>query len=395
MATHPLHWYTWWLEDQLKQLPSSILSVVVGHEPLHTNVWSPQLTRVFCAIAAFATDSQHPSVDGIVAHILAEGLIQTGTGSNDTVEARGLVFAMVGWQTMLYRPTLGTCPPEQLAVIDEQDGFRGQAFMALKTSQSSAKRPLHNFLLEFGILLPPLNLCISTDVEVKKSFTELKTVEPASFNFFLLESIGHFKVKWVDVLSCHLELDERASTIFLFRYPSFCIACCQSGIEEKASKTVIHACASPWSSSRQWAHKEDVTEMLQETLLSYRLLFGQDKQARKLYRKLDPFAGIPLEGRDPLLSSLCRCKPFSTPVLPSDRDSYDLQRHFPILRSRIAAIHRLLSASKPRGWRELWRDKRDSAGWFTFWIVLIFGGVAILLSAMQVLLQILQLAIGH
>lgn len=131
------------------------------------------------------------------------------------------------------------------------------------------------------------------------------------------------------------------------------------------------------------------------SLILHRMLFAQDKQARKLYRRLDPFAGIPLDGRDHLLSSLCGRKTFHTPVLSRDQDSYDLQCQFPILRSRIAALHRLLSTSKPRGWRELWRDKRDSAGWFTFWIVLIFGGVAILLSALQVLLQILQMAMKH
>lgn len=395
LASHPLHWYIWWLEEQLKQLPSSISSIVVGHDPLHSNVWTPQLGRIFSEIATFATTSQYPSIDDIVAHILVSGLVEEGKGKNGTLEARSLVFAIIGWQTMLYKPALGTCPPQHLAVIDEQDGYRGQAFMALQQFQGSARRPLHEFLMGFGILLPPSDLCTSTNVEVRKAFTELKTIEPSSFNAFLLNSIGHFKIKWVDVLSCHLEFDERANTIFLFRYPSFCIACGQSGAGEKTSETVIYAAASPSSSSRQWACEEDVTEMLQETLLSYRLLFAQDKQARKLYKRLDPFGGIPLEGRDELLSSLCGRKSFHTPQMPSDQDSYDLQRQFPILRSRIAVLHRLLSASKPRGWRELWRDKRDSAGWFTFWIVLIFGGVAILLSALQVLLQILQIAINR
>lgn len=135
--------------------------------------------------------------------------------------------------------------------------------------------------------------------------------------------------------------------------------------------------------------------MLLETLLSFRLMFAQDKQARKLFRRLDPFPGVPLEGRDCFLSLLCGRKTFHSPPMPVDQDTYDLQRHFPILRSRIAALHRLLSASKPRGWKELWRDKRDSAGWFTFWIILIFGGIAILLSALQVFLQILQIALNR
>ena len=215
---------------------------------------------MFSETAAFATSSQYPSIDDIVAHILNSGVIDEGKSKNKTREVHSLVFAIIGWQTMLYRPALGTCPPQQLAVIDEQDGYRGQAFMALRQGLDSAKRPLHDFLLGFGILLPPSDLCTSTNVEVRKSFTELKMIEPSSFNASLLDSIGHMKIKWVDNLSCHLEFDERASTIFLFRYPSFCIACGHPGVGEKALETVIHACASPSSSSRQWACAEDVTK---------------------------------------------------------------------------------------------------------------------------------------
>lgn len=202
----------------------------------------------------------------------------------------------------------------------------------------------------FGILIPPPNLRTSTNAEVRKSFTELTTIQPSSFNAFLLVSIGHFKFKWVDVLSCHLEFDERANIIFLFGYPSFCVACAQFETGEKCSETVIHAAASPSSSSRQWACKEDVTDMLLETLLSFRLLFAQDKQARKLFRKLDPFPGVALEGHDYSLSLLCGHKTFHSPPIPADQDIYDLQHYFPILRSRIAALHKFLSGSKPRGW---------------------------------------------
>jgi len=41
----------------------------------------------------------------------------------------------------------------------------------------------------------------------------------------------------------------------------------------------------------------------------------------------------------------------------------------------------------------LWDDKRDSASWFTFWAVLIFGGIAIILAFVQVILQIVQVSL--
>jgi hypothetical protein len=61
-------------------------------------------------------------------------------------------------------------------------------------------------------------------------------------------------------------------------------------------------------------------------------------------------------------------------------------------KNRIAAIHRHLSLRKPRTWKELWQDKRDSAQWHTFWLVLIVGTIGILLTGMQVVLQIVQVA---
>lgn len=66
-------------------------------------------------------------------------------GKDRTLEARSLVFAIIGWQTMLYRPALGTCPPQKLAAIDGQHGYPGQAFMAFNQNQASTKRPLHEF----------------------------------------------------------------------------------------------------------------------------------------------------------------------------------------------------------------------------------------------------------
>lgn len=56
-ARQPLNWYISWSEEQLKQLPSATWSVVIGHDVLHTNTWSPQLRRIVSEIATFTTTS--------------------------------------------------------------------------------------------------------------------------------------------------------------------------------------------------------------------------------------------------------------------------------------------------------------------------------------------------
>ncbi|KAI4188463.1 MAG: hypothetical protein L6R41_002142 [Letrouitia leprolyta] len=364
-----------WLDGQLKKIPASTLSVVVGHGSIPPTQWSSPLAEAFSRVARYAQTINYPSIDGIVDRLVQERVLDITTQEEGPLEARNFVFAVLGWQTMLYRPALGTCPPQQLAVADERGGYRGQAFMTLKQSHLSTKRPFHEFLMGFGILLPPANCCISTNVKERKAFDELEAIGSDMLNASLLDSIGHIKLKWVDIMSCHLEFDKRTNTVFLFRFPSFCAVHYLAGLSEKETN-VIHAAAAPVSSSRQRAVEEDIDQMLKEILTSYRLLFGQNKRARKLFKLRDATVGRSRNVKDRMLFSLCGVKSFKLGKESLDKDFYDLKQDFPILRSRISRLHRILSAKNPRNWR----DKRDSAGWYTFWTVLIFGAVFIRLS---------------
>ena len=392
---HGLRWYAWWIEEQLNLLPEATLSVIIDHSSGNGSRLTAEFLHTFCAIAAFAQSSQHLGIDKIVDHLVNRGLISPQDDRNRHMDARSLIFAVLGWQTMLYKPALGTCPSQQLAVTDEQAGYRGQAFVSLKQHQMATKRPLYEFLMGFGLLLPPLNFCGSLDPEEKEAFNAHTTVKPSNFNAHILQSIGHFKLKWVDILSCHLELDDQTKTIYLFRHPSFCLASSATIVCDRKVKGVIHAAAAPADSSRQWATEDAVTTILQETLLSYRLLFGQNKRSRTLFKSINSSSGVPEERRDIILNDICGKKVCKIAKIPNDKDIYELQKDFPALRSRIIRLHQALSASKPSTWKELWRDRRDSANWLTFWAVIIFGAVAILLAFVQVLLQILQIVVNR
>lgn len=291
---------------------------------------------------------------------------------------------------MLYRSDLGSCPRAHLAIADEMDGHKGQANICLKQSQMCCKKSMHEFLLGFGVLLPPRNFTISEVSDNKQAFKEIRAADTAAFNAHLLTSLGGLNIKWIDSLACHLDLDRDSNTVFLFRYPSFCALNTRVERANDLPKSVIHACAAPYSSG-QWATKDDVKQMLIEILLTYRLLFGQSKLGRQLFRKLKPFEGAPEAGIDNFLMTLCGYKRYESIPELRERDIYDLPRDFPIYRSRLAVLICHLNARKPRSWKELWQDKRDSASWLTFWVVLIFGGLGILLALLQVMLQIVQL----
>ncbi|MCJ1250493.1 hypothetical protein MMC30_007721 [Trapelia coarctata] len=385
-------WYDWWVHNQVQRQPKELFSTLPNYDPKLDERWTHSFVILWQKISGYMKANDSVSIDDIIAFLVEHSILQPASNSEALLAAKNLVFAVIGWQTMLYRPDMHSCPPVQLAIDREMGVHQGQAHICLKQGHSACKKHMHEFLLGFGVMLPPPNFNTSETSEDKTAFNELKTAMAASFNAHLLASIGDIHFEWVDSLSCHLEFDTHSKTLFLFRYPSFCLANLSSSKSTLPHNSVIHACAAPCAGMKQWATADEVTQMLNETLQSYRLLFGQNKAARQLFRRLRPFENIPEAGRDRFLMTLCGQKHCRTTLKAPERESYDLPHDFPILRSRLAILLRHLSNKKPRTWKEIWQDKRDSASWLTFWAVLVIGGLGIILTLLQVVLQIVQIA---
>jgi hypothetical protein len=385
-------WYSWWIRQQVKQMPQSLFAIVPGcHDPCV----SESFLALWQETSAFLSNEANVSIDSLVDHLKASDHLTCDSSKKSQRLARSMAFAVIGWQTMLYRPDCGSFPPSQLAIVDELCGYREGAIMQLKQPESHSQQSLHQYLLGFGMLLPPSNFHLEDGAEHSKAFDKSRTVGSGTLNAALIVEVCHLTIKWTDCLACHLELDLTSNFLYLFRYPSFCVANRVSQSSGRTKHGTLHACAQPAGGTSTWGTQEDVSQMLEETLMSYRLLFGQNKKARKLFRILTPFEKRPKEGEDRLLNELCGRKASSSWLSRPDRGSYDLQHDFPILRSRLATLSYHMSERKPRTWRELWRDKRDSAQWFTFWAVLMIGGLGLIFSFAQVVLQIIQIALGR
>lgn len=96
---------------------------------------------------------------------------------------------------------------------------------------------------------------------------------------------------------------------------------------------------------------------------------------------------------DSLLPLLCTSKQFpcASTLIPLDRPVYFAARDFPILSERIELISKELKGSRPNSIGNLMRDRRDTLQFWTFWLVSIIGGLGVLLSLIQVILQAVQL----
>jgi hypothetical protein len=344
--------------------------------------------RVFHAVAAFVREERGLSIEEVIEYLrIAEKM----DSSREAAKAqRLLVFAILGWQSMVYVPAFNACSLEQLAVVEDDEQVNsGLVFDNYKVSADLADRPLFAILKGFGNLLPspPSNIPQAASENSKVAATWLP-LNPAETNAHLLTTLLHIRIRWVDCLALHLDYDKSTRTLSLFSCPSFCVAMTRS-------KGPIYAFASTERKSfNPRANEEDISQLMREVLLSFRLLFGQNNYSRKLFPQIYQQPER-MSATDPLLPILCMTKNIhktpETPSLPSDQPMYFAAQHFPVLSERIELIAKELKNSRPTSIADLLRDRRDTLQYWTFWLVALLGGISIVLTLAQVILQAVQL----
>lgn len=67
--------------------------------------------------------------------------------------------------------------------------------------------------------------------------------------------------------------------------------------------------------------------------------------------------------------------------------------NYHIWQDRLRELKTYMDGQKPGGIRGLWADKRDSGQWYTFWAVIIIGGLGLILSFLGLVAGIVQ-AVG-
>lgn len=388
---HELPWYGSWLKRQIGGQPQRLFLALPNMDWDNESDWNTHFLPVWNKVRELVLATGPKSIDSITDALVELNILSRTDNYEAYQSAKELVFSIVGWQTMLYKPDYFSCTTDGFNILDEMNGYGGETRMRLSRPSASGKNDLPKFLLDFGMMLPPRGFCaFGIADDEKQAFDKTKVVVSRELNAHTLTKVCGVTIQWVDSLSCHLEMDKRSGTLFLYRYPSFCVSSLRTRDTGERRKGAIHRCGFEQPGSWPWASEEDVTELLEEIILSYRLLFGQNWQSRRLFRRQRPFARIPYEGHDQFLSLICGSKRFDCPITLTERDEYDLAADFPHLRSRLVRLNHYASSKKPRSIRQLWRDKRDNPAWLTFWSVLIFGAVSIALSFIQAIFQIIQ-----
>lgn len=157
----------------------------------------------------------------------------------------------------------------------------------------------------------------------------------------------------------------------------------------------------------------------QEVILSYRLLFGQDGKSRKVAR--EEFSRLKnscaKRNVDAMLLDLCERKyehgslwwktydkvlqGYPSEIWPitcrtmeghlQQSNVYSARDDFPRLGLRLIQLQEFNLRQRPSKLTDLWRDRRNPLQWYTFWAVVLVGGVANILAALQLLVGIVGL----
>jgi hypothetical protein len=63
---------------------------------------------------------------------------------------------------------------------------------------------------------------------------------------------------------------------------------------------------------------------------------------------------------------------------------------FPIFETRLRELRHYMDSRKPRGLSQLWKDNRDSLNYYTFWGVIILGGLGVFLAICSLAVSVAQ-----
>lgn len=137
----------------------------------------------------------------------------------------------------------------------------------------------------------------------------------------------------------------------------------------------------------------NAANMYREILLSYRVLFGQQRASWRLYRSENN--GRAASGEEDLLVRLCGSNWAEEPLYdeidaPPAKNVYSARYDFPFYGERMVELHQFVELLSPHDWRTLWYDRRDLAKFWTVWAVILFGMVATILALLGVLLAAAQ-----
>ncbi|KAK7909058.1 hypothetical protein PG985_014936 [Apiospora marii] len=376
-----------------------------------------------------------PSLQRAYETLIMEAQMEThGISRKDKKHVLKAMFAVLCWVTGCLTPIIndemtpatdGEALIPQEPILEAENSFR-------KLTVKNINRPISKLFYSFRNQTETRT--DHNDGEITESSLAVDIMQEdvlynSALNFSSLSTVGRVRLTWVDTITSHLHFNPVTRTLSIFRFPSFCVA---NILRANRMKTFESITTKLLSVTIPGDHTREADAVHREILLSYRVLFGQSAQSRKLVARhllqlptpvsppqhasassthstahpggasLSPSSNPSSNDIDPFLRAICTAplyprrgiRDFFLSVRrsgeqlavpdaifpPSNLDAtgsqlqesntYSALDDFPIYGRRLLSLQRYNHRQQPNKVREIWRDRRNPLQWYTFWAVL-------------------------
>ncbi|KAL2671553.1 hypothetical protein Neosp_014143 [[Neocosmospora] mangrovei] len=325
-------------------------------------------------------------------------------GLENYIRASQLIFILFGTLTMLYTPR--TEPSTGKLQMRQMSGLDLQRRSTTTWHIDSQDFSTFGEDISFDDLLSQYSRSHYGPVprpSVQDPTHEPNLLRSEDLSFYTLAQLLSVRISWTTSICEHLEFNPRSKQLKIFRFPSYCVLLCLL----EPNKTYLD------SLFRKLLENDEIesADYFREVLSTYRLIFGQHKDARTLIKTFcsqgrifgikNPFkdehvSALLKETPDPLLEELCFKDSRHVPVfaeleMVDLKNIYNLDSDFPYFSERLKILQSFVQNQCPQDWQVLWRDRRDVAKFWTIWAVMLFGIPTLILSVIQTVLTGLQL----
>jgi hypothetical protein len=193
------------------------------------------------------------------------------------------------------------------------------------------------------------------------------TLTPTEITAGMLYDWKGMRFIWTSEIGDHLKMDSRQKTIMLYDNVAF---------------AMLHSIANDGSSISK-AGCVNYHQLLTEVAESYRLLFGSDRRSMAYFRELGQTraGGNGSSGDGYFDITTLQGHEYEPRFL------YNINSDFPVFGDRLLMLKKLCV---PTGIVGLWRDRRDSLQWYTFWAVVFLGCFGAMMAFLQLGLGAVQ-----
>ncbi|KAK2601553.1 hypothetical protein QQS21_004871 [Conoideocrella luteorostrata] len=184
---------------------------------------------------------------------------------------RQAVFNALSWLLMLF----------EASQDDKCEGFKinvPSGVVGVHDNQGIAMsgRPVSRLCRGFGPLLPSRDEIYAA---VQDNCPDLLHV--SNLNMASLKLISKIRITWTDSLGYHLLFNPLKRTVMVYRFPTFCALNSSKAPETSIFNSVLH------DHSLSSDTMSELAALHREIIMSYRVIFGQRSDSRKVFRKVE------------------------------------------------------------------------------------------------------------